>query len=127
PVLLGMYDAELFGHWWYEGPDFLAFLLEKISRQGEIAALTPSEYLEKHPHPQGSTPAYSTWGDGGYSEYWLNPTNDWIYPLLLKACERMENLAAGYPKAVGSIRKALNQACRELLLAQSSDWAFMMK
>jgi len=127
PVLLGMYDAELFGHWWYEGPDFLAFLLEKIARQGEIAALTPSEYLEKHPHPQGSTPAYSTWGDGGYSEYWLNPTNDWIYPLLLKACERMENLAAGYPKAVGSIRKALNQACRELLLAQSSDWAFMMK
>jgi len=126
-VFLGMYDAELFGHWWYEGPDFLAFLLEKIAGQDEIAALTPTDYLEQHPENQVSTPAFSTWGDGGYAEFWLNPTNDWIYPLLLKACHRMETLADRFPKAEGLTGKALDQASRELLLAQSSDWAFMMK
>jgi 1,4-alpha-glucan branching enzyme len=127
PLILGMYDAELFGHWWYEGPDFLAFLFEKIAGQEEIQLITPSDYLEKHPENQHSTPAYSTWGDGGYSEFWLNPSNDWIYPPLLDACRRMQALAGQYPEAGGLAERALNQACRELLLAQSSDWAFMMK
>jgi len=127
PLILGMYDAELFGHWWYEGPDFIYFLLEKMSRQQELVLVTPSDYLEKHPPLQVSTPAFSTWGDGGYAEFWLNPANDWIYPPLLKACQRMSGLTGRFPKAQGPLLKALNQAGRELLLAQASDWAFMMK
>jgi 1,4-alpha-glucan branching enzyme len=57
---------------------------------------------------------------------WLNGTNDWIYPHLHKSGERMRELAERYPNAEGIVRRALNQCARELLLAQSSDWAFIM-
>ncbi|HEY5040307.1 MAG TPA: 1,4-alpha-glucan branching protein domain-containing protein, partial [bacterium] len=72
-------------------------------------------------------PAASSWGLGGYSEFWLNEANDWIYPLLNKACAQMVEMTSRYPQAKGWIHRALNQAARELLLAQASDWAFMMK
>jgi 1,4-alpha-glucan branching enzyme len=36
-------------------------------------------------------------------------------------------LAAAHPDAAGVVRRALNQAARELLLLQSSDWAFILK
>jgi len=39
----------------------------------------------------------------------------------------MVELAQNYPSAQGLLRRALNQAARELLLAQSSDWAFILK
>ena len=39
----------------------------------------------------------------------------------------MTELANAYKDAAGLQRRALNQALRELLLAQSSDWAFIMK
>jgi 1,4-alpha-glucan branching enzyme len=67
---------------------------------------------------------------GGYSETWLNPTNDWIYPHLHVAADRMAEIAGRWrdPAVAPALRRrALRQACRELLLAQSSDWAFMMK
>ncbi len=39
----------------------------------------------------------------------------------------MVELANTYEAAGGTLRRALNQAARELLLAQSSDWPFIMK
>ena len=72
-------------------------------------------------------PPYSTWGADGYAEVWLNPGNDWIYPHLLVAAERMVELARRYEHPDDRERRALNQAARELLLAQASDWAFIMK
>lgn len=76
---------------------------------------------------QVSTPSLSSWGYKGYNEVWLEGSNDWIYPHLHKAAERMVELAKAYPSTDGLRRRALNQAARELLLAQSSDWAFIMK
>ena len=29
PLVLSPYDAELFGHWWYEGPEFLNYFMRK--------------------------------------------------------------------------------------------------
>ncbi|HVO18477.1 MAG TPA: 1,4-alpha-glucan branching protein domain-containing protein, partial [Anaeromyxobacter sp.] len=89
--------------------------------------ITPSEYLKKYPRNQVITPAASSWGDKGYYEVWLNGTNDWIYRHLHKAAERMIDLAKHNREAKGLKQRALNQAARELLLAQSSDWAFIMK
>jgi 1,4-alpha-glucan branching enzyme len=68
-----------------------------------------------------------SWGANGYAAVWLDSSNDWIYPHLHKCTERMIALARDYPDASGLERRALNQAARELLLAQSSDWAFIMK
>lgn len=127
PMVVSPYDAELFGHWWYEGPQFLDFLFRKMWHdQDDVAPITPGEYLRRHPVNQVATPAMSSWGANGTFEVWLNGTNDWIYPHLHKAGERMRELANRYEGASGVRRRALNQAARELLLAQSSDWAFIM-
>ncbi|MCX7049371.1 MAG: DUF1957 domain-containing protein [Candidatus Sumerlaeota bacterium] len=131
PMIISPYDAELFGHWWYEGPEFIDFLFRKMHYdQDTVEPLTPSEYLERHPRNQVATPSMSSWGNKGYCEVWLEGSNDWIYRHLHKAGERMIELANRYhgfliPDPL--TRRALNQAARELLLAQSSDWAFIMK
>ncbi|MBI4845343.1 MAG: DUF1957 domain-containing protein [Candidatus Omnitrophica bacterium] len=128
PIIVSPYDAELFGHWWYEGPEWLDFLIRKIAYdQKTIKLINPSEYLERYPRNQVITPSLSSWGWKGYSEFWLEGSNDWIYRHLHKASERMNRLTQLYPQAQGVLVRALNQALRELLLAQSSDWAFIMK
>jgi 1,4-alpha-glucan branching enzyme len=127
PMIVSPYDAELFGHWWYEGPMWLEFLMRKIYfDQDEIRMITPSEYLAENPRNQVITPSMSSWGWKGYSEMWLQGPNDWIYRHLHSGSERMTGLAKDFPHAEGLQKRALNQALRELLLAQSSDWAFIM-
>lgn len=128
PIVVSPYDAELFGHWWFEGPLWLDYLIRKITYdQKTVKLITPGDYLEMFPRNQVSTPSMSSWGYKGYNEVWLEGSNDWIYPHLHKAAERMVELAYAFPNADGDLRRALNQAARELLLLQSSDWAFIMK
>jgi len=130
PIIVAPYDAELFGHWWYEGPDFINFLMRKIFYDQQIVkTITLSEYLEKYPRNQVLTPSYSSWGYKGYAEFWLNDTNDWIYKHLHKLYEKMMELAYEFrfKPLSGNQERALKQAAREVLLAQSSDWAFIMK
>src|SRR6202012_4156940 len=114
PLIVSMYDAELFGHWWYEGPDFLEFLFRKLHYdQTDLRTITPSEYLQENPDNQLAQPEMSSWGDKGYYEVWLNPSNDWIYRHLHKAAERMIELANQNSGASGVRERALNQAARE--------------
>jgi 1,4-alpha-glucan branching enzyme len=128
PLIVAPYDAELYGHWWFEGPDWLNFLIRKtVNDQKTVRLTTPMEYLKENPRCQVSTPSFSSWGYKGYAEVWLEGSNDWIYRYLNKAADRMVELTRMFPHAEGGLRRALNQAARELLLAQSSDWAFIMK
>ncbi|MCD6380601.1 DUF1957 domain-containing protein [bacterium] len=128
PIIVSPYDAELFGHWWYEGPLWLEFLMKKLHfDQNSIVPITPSEYLQKTSGIQIIKPSMSSWGYKGYNEVWLNGSNDWIYPHLHIMEDRMIELAGRFPVAESLLKRALNQAARELLLAQSSDWAFIMK
>lgn len=128
PIVVCPYDAELFGHWWYEGPQWINFLLRKVAYDQDVFKMTtPSEYLDNYPNLQVASISSSSWGHQGYNEVWLNGTNDWIYRHLHKAAEWMIQLANEYSNANGIQEEALNQAARELLLAQSSDWAFIMK
>jgi len=128
PIVVSPYDAELFGHWWYEGPWWLEFLLRKSVCDQQVYEVTHLEdYLRRHPTHQACRLAQSSWGDRGFHEFWLNSTNQWIYPHLHQATEQMVALAADHPRAEGQLQRALNQAARELLLAQSSDWAFIMR
>jgi 1,4-alpha-glucan branching enzyme len=128
-LIVAPYDAELFGHWWFEGPQWIDFLLRKTHwDQDNVKTITISEYLEQHPKNQVSEPALSSWGYKGYSEVWLEGSNDWIYRHLHEDAYRMVELAQQNPDPGCPLRRrALNQAARELLLAQSSDWAFIMK
>jgi 1,4-alpha-glucan branching enzyme len=128
PVVVAPYDAELFGHWWFEGPEWLDFLIRKIAYDQKTVRLTTlGQYLKENPRHQVAAPAGSSWGWKGYHEVWLEGSNDWIYRHLHQASDRMVELANRYPSAEGIQKRALNQAARELLLAQSSDWAFIMK
>jgi 1,4-alpha-glucan branching enzyme len=128
PLVTATYDAELFGHWWYEGPQFLEDVIRKIAHEQQVFRLThPAAYLSEHPRQQVARPAESSWGDQGYHGFWLDPANAWIYPHLHRAAERMAALVRQHPDARGLTRRALAQAGRELLLAQSSDWPFIMR
>jgi starch synthase len=126
PLAVAPYDAELFGHWWFEGPRWLDHLIRKSAgRTDSIRLITLSEYLREYPMNQTATPCMSSWGYGGFSEVWLNAKNDWIYPHIHSAGWMMEDLSAR-DATPGSVSRAVNQAARELLLAQASDWAFMI-
>ncbi|HEX9626722.1 MAG TPA: 1,4-alpha-glucan branching protein domain-containing protein [Acidiferrobacterales bacterium] len=128
PIVVAPYDAELFGHWWFEGPQWIDFLLRKIAcDQDEVKTITPLEYLDRYGAPDIGQPPECSWGAGGFHEVWLNGSNDWMYPYLHDAAEIMAGLVRHHPDARGMQRWALDQAARELLLAQASDWAFLMK
>ncbi|MCS6804413.1 MAG: DUF1957 domain-containing protein [Acidobacteriota bacterium] len=127
PLIVSPYDAELFGHWWFEGPQFLNFLIRMTYYDTDrIRLATPLDYLSEYNDIQQQTPASSSWGAEGYYRMWLNGSTEWIYPHLHYAERRMIELANQNPTAQGLRLRALNQAARELLLAQSSDWPFII-
>ena len=128
PIVTVPFDAELLGHWWFEGLHFLETFIRKVADEREFFLTTPSEYLATHPTQQITEPASSTWGENGYFKVWLNQSSDWIYPHLHAAAQRMSRMAcrcAG--DATPLAERVLKQLARELLLAQSSDWGFLMK
>ncbi len=128
PIVIAPYDAELFGHWWFEGPVWLEAVFRKIDEiRGPVRTGTPADFLNTEGPFQAARPFHSSWGYKGYSEVWLNGSNDYVYRHLHRAARRMTELAKTHPDARGPRLRALNQAARELLLAQASDWAFIMK
>lgn len=128
PFVFTPFDAELFGHWWYEGPVFLEFLIKKIFYdQDLIEMITPADYLEYYPVNQEAELPYSSWGENAYADFWLDESNSWIYPHLHMMEERIIQLAQHHGSADGVMKRALNQMTRELFLAQSSDWAFIIR
>ncbi len=129
PLIIAPYDAELYGHWWFEGPLFLENLIRKICSDSKTLKLTTApDYLRRYPKNQVLTPSFSSWGYKGYSEVWLEASNDWVYRHLHEASWRMSELADAHRGPVNGVKeRALKQAARELVLAESSDWAFIMK
>lgn len=128
PVLLCPYDAELFGHWWHEGPDFLAAVIRAAAACPDLDLVTPSQHLARMHSIQRLAPVPSTWGQGGHLGVWLQPANEWIQRETHAAIRRFRETLA----TVGDARheparwRSLEQAARELLLAQASDWPFIL-
>jgi 1,4-alpha-glucan branching enzyme len=145
PTIVAPFDAELFGHWWFEGPVFLEQFIRAVASERDFGLTTPSEFLAGHPIQQIVEPAASTWGESGHLAVWLDPSNVWIYPHLHAALQKMIGLAQSASAVVGQplrlparrladeatavefTDRVLKQLARELLLAQASDWAFLMK
>jgi 1,4-alpha-glucan branching enzyme len=127
-VIVSPYDAELFGHWWFEGPQWIYYVLRELSHCADLEAGTPSEYLASFPIQQKAMPAASSWGRNGYNEHWVNPKTAFIWRPLHEAAARMRRAVQGRPELpTGGLEdRALRQAGRELMLAQSSDWPFII-
>ncbi|ACD83633.1 Glycosyl hydrolase family 57 fused to uncharacterized domain, DUF1957 family [Methylacidiphilum infernorum V4] len=126
PILVCPFDCELFGHWWFEGPLFLKEVIKKAHQSKVLALTTPSEYLSLFPIQQVCRPSFSSWGWGGHSKMWLNETNDFIYPPLHEAAHLLVDLIQQHRAADKIIHRCFRQAARELLLAQASDWPFLI-
>jgi 1,4-alpha-glucan branching enzyme len=128
PIVLVPFDAELFGHWWFEGPQFVELFIRKAAEQQDFELTTPTEFLASHPTQQTIQPAASTWGEKGHLGVWLDPSNAWIYPHLHGAAARMQQVVRAHATNLKPLTdRVLKQLARELLLAQSSDWPFLMK
>jgi len=127
PILIAPFDAELFGHWWFEGPLFLEHII-LAAAESMLPLTTPSEFLEQNPTQQVIEPVASSWGDQGFLDVWLDDKCGWIYPHLFTASTRMRTLAKSRNQlATPDDERVLRQLARELLLAQSSDWAFLIR
>ena len=123
-TLVAMYDTELFGHWWWEGPEFLYQLAKNIHADGNIEMLSASEVIEVDPPQHVITLPEGSWGEGGYHYIWLNEDNLWTWKKLYPIQRRMRKMAREYRN--GPALRVLQQAGRELLLAEASDWQFLI-
>lgn len=129
PLVVSPYDAELFGHWWFEGPQFIDFFFRKLHYdQSEIAAVTPGDFLDSGIPIQRQQPTASSWGENGYYKVWLNERNSWMYPYQHDAERKMTLLVDrfGGEGVLITEDRLLKQLARELLLSESSDWAFQI-
>ena len=125
PLLIAPFDAELFGHWWFEGPIFLSNIFIKSKNKG-IKLITLKEALHVTSKIQLCNPSPSSWGQGGFHDYWLDKSNAWIVHEWSKAGREMVSICSKGLIDESNI-KIISQAGRELLLCQSSDWSFILK
>jgi 1,4-alpha-glucan branching enzyme len=126
-VIVAPFDTELFGHWWFEGADFLAATYRALrgSATGGVRAVTASQHLEAHPPSAALQLAEGSWGANGDHSMWLNERTAWTWQRLWGLEDAFWEVA---PAALTSAaaRPVLAQAARELLLAQASDWQFII-
>ena len=126
PIVVSPYDAELFGHWWFEGPSWILELYRGLSCHGFIEPVTLSEYCERFPPKDAVTLPEGSWGEGGHHWIWLNPDTQWTWKLLYSAEKEMVELVRDVPEGNDVAARIADQMGRELLLMEASDWQFLI-
>jgi 1,4-alpha-glucan branching enzyme len=124
-VIVAPFDTELFGHWWFEGVDFIEELYRQIELQGGVRPLTASSHLDNARADVAVNLSAGSWGKDGDWSMWLNPEVAWTWEKLWPLEEEFWSLA-GDALDRPEVHSVLAQAARELLLAQSSDWQFII-
>jgi 1,4-alpha-glucan branching enzyme len=129
PVICAMFDTELFGHWWFEGPRFLGAVFDRCAEAG-IETRSAGAILDREPPEESVALPEGSWGDGGGHQVWLNDETRWTWPLVHAAEGRFERTATAAAARAGAadplLERLLAQAGRELLLLESSDWQFLI-
>ena len=127
PIVCSMYDTELFGHWWFEGPLFLAAVIDR-ARAADFELTTAGAHLDRHPPAEAVALPEGSWGDGGQHQVWLNERTEWTWRPVHAAERDYERLAreasAGAEDPL--LDRLMRQAGRELLLLEASDWQFLI-
>ncbi|MBI5957388.1 MAG: DUF1957 domain-containing protein [Chloroflexi bacterium] len=127
-LIASNYDTELFGHWWFEGVDWLKQVLRLLASNPKVELTTAAEYVDRHAPDQVIHLPEGSWGAGGTHFTWDNTETHWIWEPIHDAEKQMERLANRYKDQYDDdlLRGVLNQAARELLLLESSDWPFLV-
>ena len=126
-VCVAPFDAELFGHWWFEGPQFLRDVVFTLSRDPQVRLLTAEEALEQYPPDKVMRLPEGSWGEQGNHSVWLNDRNRWIWEVEYRAEGRFLRLLHELPwRQNEPVRKMMERAARELMLLQASDWPFVI-
>ena len=128
PILCAMFDTELFGHWWFEGPSFLGQVIDLCARASGVTPETAGAFLAAHPASEVVALPEGSWGDGGGHDVWLNDQTRWTWGPIYAAETRFESLARGAASRPGDplLERLVAQGGRELLLLESSDWQFLI-
>lgn len=125
-IIASNYDTELFGHWWFEGVDWIKEVLRLLAASQSVDLTTASTFIDEHNPDRVMALPESSWGAGGNHFTWMNAETEWMWPIIHATERRMETLVEANPDALGTLAELLNQAARELLLLQSSDWPFLV-
>jgi 1,4-alpha-glucan branching enzyme len=127
-LIASNYDTELFGHWWFEGVEWLKQVLRLLANNPKVELTTAAEYVEHHAPDQVIHLPEGSWGAGGTHFTWDNNETHWIWEPIHDAEKQMERLANRHQDHYDDdlIRGVMNQAARELLLLESSDWPFLV-
>ncbi|MCA9493004.1 MAG: DUF1957 domain-containing protein, partial [Myxococcales bacterium] len=121
-------DAELFGHWWHEGPAFLLEVARRIHHDPDLRAATVSERIDASPPDKAVSLPQGSWGAGGDHRVWLNDELRFYWEVVYRAEDRFIDLWHRTPwrESAGRARDLLTEAGRQLLLLQASDWPFVI-
>jgi len=120
-VLVTTFDSELFGHWWFEGIDWLGLVLREL---GDIAT-TVARRLEAQPPRERVALAEGSWGKNNDHSTWIAPQTQWMWDAIRDAAARVRAVADDPPRDPFR-KRAADHALRELLLLESSDWPFLV-
>ncbi len=127
-LVTACFDAELFGHWWFEGPGFLRDVLLTLNADPEIDLCTPEEFLERHPTDKVAALPEGSWGEGGDHRVWANDQVNWMWEIEYRCESVFGKHTFQLPwQHDREIRGLLEKAGRELLLMQASDWPFVIR
>jgi 1,4-alpha-glucan branching enzyme len=125
-IIVSTYDTELFGHWWFEGIDWLKDVLRLLEKSKTVGLANARGYLADYPPDEMISLPESSWGLGGGHWTWENPETEWMWPIIHQAEMRMERIVEEHPRASGVLLAFLKQASRELTLLEASDWPFLI-
>jgi 1,4-alpha-glucan branching enzyme len=126
-IVCAPYDSELFGHWWFEGTEFLKLVLKYVAEDPEIELTTCSRFLDQAKPTQVISIPEGSWGEGGYHYIWLNQWTEWTWKHIYEDEARMQKLVREFGETKDEkLNNILKQLARELFLLQASDWQFLI-
>ncbi|CAN5372354.1 hypothetical protein BH23ACT9_BH23ACT9_37030 [soil metagenome] len=116
-VVVAAYDTELFGHWWYEGPQWIESVLRRIHGDPLLQATTLQASMRQHPPARRLALPESSWGWGKGHAAWVTDETRWIWQEIRHAEKQFATVPPG---------PARDAAWRQLTMLQASDWPFMI-
>ena len=126
-VVVAPFDAELFGHWWFEGPRFLRDVVLTLANDPQVTLLTAEEALDRQPPDKVVRLPEGSWGARGDHSVWMNDRTRWMWEVEYRAEGRLLELLHRLPwRQRADVRGMLERAARQLLLLQASDWPFVI-